>query len=181
MSSEQFAAVVKKLNLDVKMQLSSYQSGDEKENHLLLETMRKGSTKPVMYADVRLEAPVTDKFASTYGLKVLDKDADYTIYSGLNPPKLPQFTVRRLVFYQGFFDAVGINAEQFARLLREKYRLVGSVLREGSTKDQCDQCMVGLLRTGESLVLRSGNDDQWSLEVEKASDEFSQLFQTPKL
>jgi len=181
MSSDQFAAVVKKLKLDVKMQLSSYQSGDEKENHLLLETMRKGSTKPVMYADVRLETPVTDQFASTYGLKVLDKDADYTIYSGLNPKKLPAFTVRRLVFYQGFFDAVGINAEQFARLLREKYRLVGSVFREGAEKDQCEQCMVGLLSTGESLVLRFGSDDQWSLEVERASDEFSQLFRTPKL
>lgn len=181
MTSEQFAGAVKTLKLDVKMQLSSYQSGDETENHLLLETMRRGSTKPVMYADVRLETPVTDAFASTYGLKVLDKDADYTIYSGLNPPKLPKFTVRRLVFYQGFFDAAGINAEQFARLLREKYRLVGSVFREGSEKEQCDQCMVGLLRTGESLVLRFGTDEQWSLEVEKASDEFSQLFRTPKL
>lgn len=181
MPSDQFAAAIKKLKLDIKMQLSSYQSGDEKEHHLLLEMMQKRSTKPVMYADVRLESPVSDKFASTYKLKVLDKTSDYTIYSGLNPPKLPKFTVRRLVFYQGFFDAVGINAEEFARLLREKYRLVGSRLRDGTAKDQCEQCMVGLLRTGESLVLRFGNDDQWSLEVEEASDEFSQLFRTPKL
>ncbi|MEZ5786420.1 MAG: hypothetical protein R3D62_08090 [Xanthobacteraceae bacterium] len=181
MPSDRFGAAIKKLKLDVKMQLSSYRSGDEKEHHLLLEMMRKGSTKPVMYADVRLETPVSDKFASTYKLKVLDKTSDYTIYSGLNPPKLPKFTVRRLVFYQGFFDAVGINAEEFARLLREKYRLVGSGLRDGTAKDQCEQCMVGLLRTGESLVLRFGADDQWSLEVEEASDEFSQLFRTPKL
>jgi len=181
MPSDEFAKAIKKLKLDIKMQLSSYQSGDEKEHHLLLEMMQKRSTKPVMYADVRLETPVSAKFASTYGLKVLDKASDYTIYSGLNPPKLPKFTVRRLVFYQGFFDAVGINAEEFARLLREKYRLVGSRLREGTAKDQCEKCMVGLLRTGESLVLRFGSDDQWSLEVEKASEEFSQLFRTPKL
>jgi hypothetical protein len=181
MHADQFAAAIKELKLSIKMQLSTDQSGGGKEHHLLVEIMPKDGGKPVMYADVRNEAPIADNFAATYGLKVLDKAPDYTIYSGVNPPRLPKFTIRRLVFYPGFFDATGISADDFAQLLLEKYRFVGSKLHDGSKKDQCDQCMVGLLRSGESLVLRRDGNSDWSLEVEQASDEFSQLFRPPKL
>ncbi|MFO1096780.1 MAG: hypothetical protein U1E81_00550 [Xanthobacteraceae bacterium] len=181
MSSDQFAAAVKDLGLDMKLQVSSYQSGDATEHHLLLELMAKNADRPVMYADVRPEGPLAEKFASLYGLKVLDKASDYTIYSGLNPPQLPKFTVRRLVFYPAFFDAAGASGKDFAQTLLGKYHFVGSKLRDGSQIDQCDQCLVGMLDTGEGVTLRLDNDGHWALEVEEASDDFAKHFRAPKL
>jgi hypothetical protein len=147
----------------------------------LLEVIAKEADKPVMYVDVRNEAPLSEKFAAVYGLKVLDKASDYTIFSGLNPPKLPKFTVRRLVFYPGFFDVTGMSAEDFAQVLLRKYRFVGNKLHDGSKKDQCNQCMIGLLTTGEAVNLRLDSDGQWALEIEPASDDFAKQFRPPKL
>ncbi len=181
MTSEQFAAAIKALGFDMKLQVSSYRAGGETEHHLLIEVMAKDFDKPVMYVDVRNEAPLSDKFAAAYGLKVLDKASDYTIFSGLNPPRLPQFTVRRLVFYPGFFDATGMSAEDFAQILLSRYRFVGNKLHDGSKKDQCNQCMVGLLATGEGVMLRVDSDGQWALEIEQASDDYAKQFRPPKL
>ncbi len=181
MPSDQFAAAIKDLGFDVKLQVSSYRAGASTEHHLLLEVIAKEADKPVMYVDVRNEAPLSEKFAAVYGLKVLDKASDYTIFSGLNPPKLPKFTVRRLVFYPGFFDVTGMSAEDFAQLLLRKYRFVGNKLHDGSKKDQCNQCMIGLLTTGEAVNLRLDSDGQWALEIEPASDDFAKQFRPPKL
>ena len=181
MPSDQFAAAIKDLGFDVKLQVSSYRAGASTEHHLLLEVIAKEADKPVMYVDVRNEAPLSEKFAAVYGLKVLDKASDYTIFSGLNPPKLPKFTVRRLVFYPGFFDVTGMSAEDFAQLLLRKYRFVGNKLHDGSKKDQCNQCMIGLLATGEAVNLRLDSDGQWALEIEPASDDFAKQFRPPKL
>ncbi|MFZ1886066.1 MAG: histone H1-like repetitive region-containing protein [Rhodoplanes sp.] len=181
MPSDQFAAAIKELGFDMKLQVSSYQSGDSTEHHLLLEVMAKGADRPLMYVDVRNEAPLSDKFASLYGLKVLDKASDYTIFSGLNPPQLPKFTVRRLVFYPAFFDATGTSGKDFARTLLDKYRFVGAKLRDGAQTDQCDQCLVGLLNTGEAVTLRLDSDGHWALEVEQASNDFAKHFRAPKL
>ena len=165
----------------MKLQVSSYRAGGETEHHLLIEVMAKDSDKPVMYVDVRNEAPLSDKFAAAYGLKVLDKASDYTIFSGLNPPQLPQFTVRRLVFYPGFFDATGMSAEDFSQILLSRYHFVGNKLHDGSKKDQCNQCLVGLLTTGEAVMLRLDSDGQWALEVEPASEDYAKQFRPPKL
>ncbi|MGZ8367476.1 MAG: hypothetical protein ACXWVK_01915 [Rhodoplanes sp.] len=181
MPSDQFAAAIKDLGFDVKLQVSSYRAGASTEHHLLLEVIAKEADKPVMYVDVRNEAPLSEKFAAVYGLKVLDKASDYTIFSGLNPPKLPKFTVRRLVFYPGFFDVTGMSAEDFAQVLLRKYRFVGNKLHDGSKKDQCNQCMIGLLTTGEAVNLRLDSDGQWALEIEPASDDFAKQFRPPKL
>ncbi|MGZ8371997.1 MAG: hypothetical protein ACXW3G_03765 [Rhodoplanes sp.] len=181
MPSDQFAAAIKDLGFDVKLQVSSYRAGASTEHHLLLEVIAKEADKPVMYVDVRNEAPLSEKFAAVYGLKVLDKASDYTIFSGLNPPKLPKFTVRRLVFYPGFFDVTGMSAEDFAQVLLRKYRFVGNKLHDGSKKDQCNQCMIGLLTTGEAVNLRLDSDGQWALEIEPASDDFVKQFRPPKL
>jgi hypothetical protein len=181
MSSDQFAAAIKELGFDIKLQVSSYQSGESTEHHLLLEVMAKGADRPLMYADVRNEAPLSEKFASLYGLKVLDKASDYTIFSGLNPPQLPKFTVRRLVFYPAFFDATGTDGKDFGRTLLEKYRFVGAKLQDGAKTDQCDQCLVGLLETGEAVTLRLDSDGHWALEVEEASKDFAKHFSSPKL
>ncbi len=181
MPSDQFAAAIKDLGFDVKLQVSSYRAGASTEHHLLLEVIAKEADKPVMYVDVRNEAPLSEKFAAVYGLKVLDKASDYTIFSGLNPPKLPKFTVRRLVFYPGFFDVTGMSAEDFAQVLLRKYRFVGGKLHDGSKKDQCNQCMIGLLATGEAVNLRLDSDGQWALEIEPASDDFAKQFRPPKL
>jgi hypothetical protein len=181
MPSDQFAAAIKELGFDMKLQVSSYQSGDSTEHHLLLEVMAKGADRPLMYVDVRNEAPLSDKFASLYGLKVLDKASDYTIFSGLNPPQLPKFTVRRLVFYPAFFDATGTSGKDFGRTLLDKYRFVGAKLRDGAQTDQCDQCLVGLLNTGEAVTLRLDSDGHWALEVEEASNDFAKHFRAPKL
>ncbi len=181
MPSDQFAAAIKALGFDMKLQVSSYRAGADTEHHLLIEVMAKDADKPVMYVDVRNEAPLSDKFAAAYGLKVLDKASDYTIFSGLNPPQLPKFTVRRLVFYPGFFDATGMSAEDFAQILLSRYRFVGNKLHDGSKRDQCNQCMVGLLTTGEAVMLRLDSDGQWALEVEQASDDYAKQFRPPKL
>jgi len=181
MPSDQFAAAIKELGFDMKLQVSSYQSGDSTEHHLLLEVMAKGGDRPLMYVDVRNEAPLSEKFASLYGLKVLDKASDYTIFSGLNPPQLPKFTVRRLVFYPAFFDATGTSGKDFGRTLLDKYRFVGAKLRDGAKTDQCDQCLVGLLNTGEAVTLRLDSDGHWALEVEEASNDFAKHFRAPKL
>jgi hypothetical protein len=181
MPSDQFAAAIKELGFDMKLQVSSYQSGENTEHHLLLEVMAKGADRPLMYVDVRNEAPLSDKFASLYKLKVLDKASDYTIFSGLNPPQLPKFTVRRLVFYPAFFDATGTSGKDFGRTLLDKYHFVGAKLQDGAKTDQCDQCLVGLLNTGEAVTLRLDSDGHWALEVEEASNDFAQHFRAPKL
>jgi hypothetical protein len=181
MPSDQFAAAIKELGFDMKLQVSSYQSGKNTEHHLLLEVMAKGADRPLMYVDVRNEAPLSEKFASLYGLKVLDKASDYTIFSGLNPPQLPKFTVRRLVFYPAFFDATGTNGKDFGRTLLDRYHFVGAKLQDGAKSDQCDQCLVGLLNTGEAVTLRLDSDGHWALEVEEASNDFAQHFRAPKL
>jgi len=181
MPSDQFAAAIKELGFDMKLQVSSYQSGENTEHQLLLEVMAKGVDRPIMYVDVRNEGPLSDKFASLYGLKVLDKASDYTIFSGLNPPQLPKFTVRRLVFYPAFFDATGVSGKDFGQTLLDKYRFVGAKLQDGAKTDQCDQCLVGLLNTGEAVTLRLDSDGHWALEVEEASNDFAKHFGAPKL
>ncbi|MFY9625677.1 MAG: hypothetical protein WAJ91_15010, partial [Rhodoplanes sp.] len=181
MPSDQFAAAIKELGFDMKLQVSSYQSGENTEHQLLLEVMAKGVDRPIMYVDVRNEGPLSDKFASLYGLKVLDKASDYTIFSGLNPPQLPKFTVRRLVFYPAFFDATGVSGKDFGQTLLDKYRFVGAKLQDGAKTDQCDQCLVGLLNTGEAVTLRLDSDGHWALEVEEASNDFAKHFAAPKL
>jgi hypothetical protein len=41
--------------------------------------------------------------------------------------------------------------------------------------------MVGLLATGEGVMLRVDSDGQWALEIEQASDDYAKQFRPPKL
>jgi hypothetical protein len=113
-------------------------------------------------------------------MKVIDKASNYAVYAGLNPPDIPKSIVTRLVIYPPFFGVSGMRVDEFAQLLLDRYNFVGKKLHDGSKKDQCSQCMVGLLATGESIILKFDGEDHWWLEVEKASNDFADNFRAPK-
>jgi hypothetical protein len=90
-----------------------------------------------------------------------------------NEIKVNEFTLE-----PSFFEASGISGEDFGRSLLEKYAFVDNGLYGGQEKGIQCYCYVGLLSTGEGVILsmNENNPLDWNLRVFWPAPKYTALF-----